>query len=206
MLWNSRDLDRFQEADQRLNDAFFKRTEMQVKEFVEALQQGLDPRITLKLLWNDSDTLSDNAALILDAAKNDDKEFFMRLGDVLRKQQENRFPYLHFFSGYHNCQALIEFFWTFGFLWLMTDEAGLQFFQNVLEMKVELHAYRKARRRLKLVKHPDLPIVAIRKDGTKPDNIFIQGHGIMKACVPCSLILRTGWSLSVETGLVKLSR
>jgi len=118
-------------------------------------------RVKFALLEHFSDNstfLQDWRDVIANAAENDEEEFFIVLGEVLRARRSEAER-----VGRSKVPWRIAVCWVHHYLWLMSDAIATTYLERVVGVQVSEDAFTKARQRMNLVQHPDHP-VTIKKD------------------------------------------
>jgi hypothetical protein len=163
-------------------------------EFNKTMPQIIDLSLKYIFIYESEHALSHGAEIILAAAERDDIEFFIGLGKVLEKYKAKKTLTSDMIFGPQSFPDLLAHIWIEGLLWMMTDNAGLQFINGVYDENFKLHSYRKARFRMDLFKHPDPPIIGIRWSSTSGNRgVETSTLNSGKSCMP---ILKSGWVIS----------
>ena len=151
--------------------------------------------------------LSMFASDILDAANNDNEDFFIALGACLHERKRQTLPTLPSAAFAESCQGLVDALWADGLLWLMTDEAAVEYFETVLGLRITPAAYKAAYSRRGYKKHPDLPVIKIsRVQDVRRQNVGAKGEWSKPHPGPSSTLdLRPGWIFAEHT-LMRVSR
>ena len=134
-----------------------------------------------------------NLDTIQAAAKNEDDDFFVALAILLVRREQNELLGNSLIFGPKTYPELMWFLWIRGLLWLMTDNAVLQFLNGVFGQTFTLGGHREARKRSGLARHPDTPIIKISwpviSDGRSTT-------GSVSDKTFCTPILKSGWVIS----------
>ena len=202
-----RNLPDYHEAASASEKAVFQRISVGADKVCRNYPDALGWMLKAAFAENRRKLLSTFASNILDAANNDNEDFFIALGACLYERKLQTLQTLPSAAFAESCQGLVDALWADGLLWLMTDKAAVNYFATVLGLKISSAAYKAAYSRRGYVKHPDLPVIGI----TKEANVRRQNAGAKsKLSKPRSgpsytLDLRPGWIFSEHT-LMRVSR
>ncbi len=141
----------------------------------------------------DKQPLAANVETIRKAAEAEDNEFFIALGILLIRKEENELLSNHTAFGPKTYPSLLWFLWIRGLLWLMADNAVLHFLNGIFGQAFTLAGHREARKRLGLIRHPDTPITEVNWPSTSSSRSVDSSSGKRGFSMP---VLKRGWVIS----------